>query len=186
MNHAIDEAYFEWLYHLVGTKNWNPARSYRLLAEQLHKKEFLWFVPNDDNRVVDGQDLRREYIEKFEIEGVDQLWLDLGCSMLEMLIALARRASFEATGTSDEWFWKFIDNLGLRQCADSAYIDSDETWFEVNNTLDRVIERTYDRNGSGGLFPLFASRADQRKIEIWYQLSAYLLEEDRWEVGPRI
>jgi hypothetical protein len=40
-----------------------------------------------------------------------------------------------------------------------------------------VIWRTYDRRGHGGLFPLQRSNRDQRRVEIWYQLSEYLLQD---------
>ena len=38
------------------------------------------------------------------------------------------------------------------------------------------VERRYKRSGEGGLFPLKNAAKDQRKVEIWYQLSSYLLE----------
>ena len=183
---AIDEVYFDWLYHSVATKNRNPDLSYWLLLEQLHKKEFQWFVPNDDNRVVDGIQLRNEYVDTRRIEDPDPNWLDLGCSMFEMFVALSRRASFQAEGAHDVWFWRFMENMGIRKCTDSYYMDNPDAWNEVNDALDRINERTYDRNGQGGPFPLHTSRRDQRKIEIWYQLAAYLLEDDRFETGPEM
>ena len=186
MNGAPDEKYFEWLYTKIGTKNKNPARSYWLLAEQLHKKEFLWSVPNDDNRVLDGIELRVEFVDAFGIEEVDQEWMDLGCSMLEMLIALSRRASFESSGEPDEWFWKLLENLELHRVSDDLYQSyQDVAWEEVNEACDRVIYRTYERNGVGGLFPLRDAMQDQRRVELRYQMAAYLLEGDRVDNGPR-
>lgn len=186
MTLAIDEEYFEWLYKSIAGRSKNPDHSYWLLCEQLHKKEFVWFVPNDDNRIVDGKDLRYEYVHLREITDPDQNWLELDCSMFEMLVALSRRASFQAEGTHDEWFWRFLTNVDLRKCTDSYYIDNSDAWNEVNDTLDRINERTYQRNGQGGLFPIRSAHRDQRKIEIWYQLAAYLLEDDRFEVGPQM
>jgi hypothetical protein len=181
---AIDEEYFEWLYRSIAGSARNPDRSHLLLCEQLHKKEFLWFIPNDDNRVADGIDLRHEFANLRGITEPDKSWLEPACSIFEMLIALSRRASFQAEGSHDEWFWRFIENLELRKCSDSYYMDNSDAWNEVNDALDRLNERTYRRNGQGGLFPLRSSHRDQRKIEIWYQLAAYLLEDDRFEVGP--
>jgi len=181
---AIDEDYFDWLYKSIAGSVKNPDRSFWLLCEQLHKKEFVWFVPNDDNRILDGIELRHEYTHNHKIAEPDQTWLDLGCSMFEMLVALSHRASFQAEGAHDEWFWRFMTNVGLRKCNDTYYMDNSDVWNEVNDTLDQIIERTYQRNGQGGLFPIQSSHRDQRKIEIWYQLAAYLLEDDRFEVGP--
>lgn len=183
---SIDEAYFEWLYKSIAGSSRNPDHSYWLLCEQLHKKEFIWYVPNDDNRVVDGTDLRSEYMHIHNIEDPDPNWYDMGCSMLEMLVALSRRASFQAEGPHDEWFWRFLENLGIRKCVDAYYMNDSDAWNEVNDALDRLNERSYDRTGQGGLFPLKYTHRDQRKIEIWYQLAAYLLEDDRFEVGPQL
>lgn len=141
---------------------------------QLYVKEFVWLIPNDDNRAEDGKALRYEFINEQGIDEVDQEWLDLGCSFLEMLIALARRAAFESDDEVVEWFWRFIFNLGLNNHTDSAY--TRETEREVDNVLDAVIFRTYDADGLGGLFPLTHPRQDQRKVELWYQLAAYLTE----------
>ena len=141
---------------------------------QLYVKEFVWLIPNDDNRAEDGKELRYEFINEQGIDEVDQAWLDLGCSVLEMMIALARRAAFESDDEVVEWFWRFIFNLGLNNHTDIAYKSATER--EVDNVLDTVIFRTYDADGLGGLFPLTHPRQDQRKVELWYQLAAYLSE----------
>jgi len=153
------------------------------MLRQFYTTPFVWFVPNDDNRAEDGRALREEFMDEYGIDRVDRNWYDLDCSMLEMMIALARRASFEAVGAPDEWFWLFVHNLELDRYSDMLYeIAISE---EVAETLARVNERTYDRNGSGGLFPLMHAQKDQRKVELWYQLSTYLLEGRRLEIGPR-
>ena len=142
--------------------------------KQLYVKEFVWLIANDDNRAEDGKELRYEFINEQGIDEVDQAWLDLGCSVLEMMIALARRAAFESDDEVVEWFWRFIFNLGLNNHTDIAYTSKTER--EVDNVLDTVIFRTYDADGLGGLFPLTHPRQDQRKVELWYQLAAYLSE----------
>ena len=83
MINLLDERYFEWLYDLTGaSRNRNPSRSFWSLEAQLHRKQFSWFVPNDDNRIEDGKDLRFEFMDKYEIEDADELWVNLECSML--------------------------------------------------------------------------------------------------------
>ena len=67
-----------------------------------------------------------------------------------------------------------MKNLGLNHCSDKRRL----TYEEVNDVLDRVIWRTYRWDGHGGLFPLNEPEKDQREVEIWYQLSAYLLERE--------
>lgn len=89
-----------------------------------------------------------------------------------MLIGLSRRLAFEAGGDVPSWFWHLMDNLNLR-----AYNDQNYDEFQagvVEEIVNKVIWRTYDENGNGGLFPLRCTSNDQRQVEIWYQLSEYL------------
>lgn len=172
MNHPLDELYLGWLYEFFGDREASsPSHTYWKLAHKLYTKEFVWFVPNDDNRVDDGVCLRYEFIEDLGLEDVDPDWLHLGCSVLEMLIGVSRRLSFLDGGELSEWFWHLIDNLGLRY-NDRRKLPNDL----VEEVLDCLIWRTYKRNGAGGLFPLRYADRDQRDVEIWYQLNSYLLE----------
>lgn len=176
MTGTLDDRYFEWLYGLIGAvRNRNPARSYWLFAKQLYTKEFVWFVPNDDNRVEDGKELRYEFLAEKGTDEVDLEWMALGCSMLEMLIALSHRASFVSDKAPGDWFWLLMRNAELDGYNDRRY--SSRVAKEVDEKLDRIINRTYSRNGEGGLFPLRQTPNDQRKVEIWYQMSEFLLEE---------
>lgn len=171
---SLDERYLIWLYgHIGPTKTRNPERSFWLLAGQLHTKRFEWGVPNDDNRTEDGKDLRHEFLT-LTTTGCDQLWLEQDCSMLEMLIALSRRVEFESAQSSYHWFWTMLENLNLRVYTDIVY--DDEVEMIVEKAITAVIDRRYRSNGNGGLFPLKRPPRDQRSVEIWYQMSSYLLE----------
>lgn len=173
MSAYLDELYFEWLYSQIGSlKSRNPAHTYWKLFKALFSKEFVWLIPNDDNRVEDGKDLRLEFLDAKEINCEDENWLQMGCSMLELLIGLSRRLAFETNAEPDEWFWELLENLGLRKYNDRVEFSREE----VEDVLDRVIWRTYRRDGKGGLFPLRHCKQDQRDVELWYQLSAYVLE----------
>jgi hypothetical protein len=46
----------------------------------------------------------------------------------------------------------------------------------VQDIMDTVIYRKYDPDGSGGFFPLTRSDDDQTRIELWYQMNAYIEE----------
>ncbi|MFZ1684153.1 MAG: hypothetical protein WAU88_08510, partial [Candidatus Zixiibacteriota bacterium] len=67
-----------------------------------------------------------------------------------------------------------IQVLNLFQYNDLEYNDQAEA--TIDEVLNRVIFRTYDARGNGGLFPLRRPQRDQREVELWYQASAYLLE----------
>lgn len=172
----LDEQYLTWLYHQIDSvKQTQTYGTYWFLIRQLYTKEFVWIIPNDDNRAEDGKDLRYEFVnEKRIAQEVDSEWMGLGCSMLEMLIGLSRRLSFEAERESRDWFWILLTNINL-----SRYNDRKGVPHEVvDSILDRVIWRTYTRNGRGGLFPLRRAYEDQRRIELIYQMSAYLQERE--------
>lgn len=174
MDEPLDEQYLVWLYSKVASiRVTNPRRTYWALFRQLFTREFVWLVPNDDNRVEDGLDLRTEFLADKRISNPDDHWMTQGCSVLEMLIALSRRLSFEDGETDRNWFWHLLDNLGLGNQSDNKH---DPEFTE--EVVERLIWRNYEPNGQGGLFPLKGACPDQRNIEIWYQLCAYILERE--------
>lgn len=171
-----DDVYLRWLYSQVASvRHKDPSRTYWSLIRHLYTKEFVWLIPNDDNRVEDGRALRYEFMQETGYE-FEREWLRLPCSMLEMLIALSRRLTFEAEGQPRAWFWHLLRNIGLDKCND-AYLVNQSQLLEVDHILDIVIWRQYDWSGHGGLFPLKREpRVHQKDVEIWYQMSAYLLQ----------
>lgn len=170
---TLDDRYLTWLYGQVAVvRTRKSSRTFWDLFRQLFSTEFVWIVPNDDNRAEDGRELRCEWATDTGTE-VDRNWLSLGCSFLELLIGLSRRLAFETDGDAANWFWQLIDNLGLLGCHDRSNFKSED----VEEATARVIWRTYQSDGNGGLFPLRQTRNDQRQVEIWYQLSEYLLQD---------
>lgn len=184
MDGTIDDRYLEWLYaHVASVRNRNPHRSYWELMRRLYSTKFHWFIHNDDNRASDGLELRAEFIQRWGTDGIDAAWLQLDCSFLEMLIALSRRAAYDSHGSAGDWFWLMIKNLELRDYTDEIYeISIDE---EVTEVLNRVNDRTYERDGTGGLFPLREPKENQRRVEIAYQLAAYLLENEYSDIRSK-
>lgn len=181
---TVYDQYFEWLANkVVSLKAKNPEFTHWELLRRFYSTPFEWFVPNDDNRVAHGLELRIQWVRETHQDDPDREWLELSCSVLEMLIALSDRLTFEAGGSTGPWFWKLVENLGLKQYTDDIYEISIEE--EVDEVLDRLINRTYERDGSGGLFPVRQDPRDQRKVEILYQMSSYLLENDFINIGPR-
>lgn len=170
MNPPLEESYLNWLCHQVGSATGN---THSRMLEQLFFKEFVWYIPNDDNRAADGRELRREFLGE-EREDVDPDFTGCGCSMLELYVGLARRASFEDVQerSTNYWFWHLIKNSDLYRFNDNKKPFTDT----VDDILDKIIWRRYGPDGQGGLFPLKHPHEDQRVVELWYQLSAYLLE----------
>lgn len=143
---------------------------YIVFLRSISRIPFISLVEYDENRALDGLELRREY------EETEGLSLSSGpCSVLEVLIALARRMAYieydPVVGEEEHiniWFWDMLTNLG---------IDPD---LDNDRNIDKIIlwiERKFERNGRGSPFPLQNPVADQRKVEIWYQMQAYLAEK---------
>lgn len=177
----LDQVYFVWLYRQVGwTETGNRARMYWSLLRMMYEKEFIWMehVPMDENRAIDGRGLRREFLDQERIKKrVPREFHEIGCSVLELLIALSRKLAFEADeGDARDWFWILISNLGLQECNDENPPDPQI----IDEILGKVIHRDYAPNGAGGLFPLTKFDpnvdTDQREVELWYQAQNFLLE----------
>lgn len=170
----IEEVYFNWLYSKVASVDVpTPSNSYWTLFRDLYSIEFVWMVQGDDNRREDGLDVRREFQNQFHCDRYDP-WMNLECSVLEMLIAFARKAEFNTGISSREWFWRFMENLGLAGFNDARGNIS----RRVGEVVENFMWRTYRRDGRGGLFPLRNTPNDQRKVEIWYQFCEYLIDQD--------
>jgi hypothetical protein len=169
--------YYDWLSRIVCDDE--QSGDYSKLLARLHLTEFTWTVANDCNRAADGIDLRAFFSDE---TSVPMRWVNLYlpdyCSILEMMVALARRLELSIMGNPDEderigrWFWTMIGNLGLEGMYNAAY---DQNF--VDDTINRFLNRKYTKNGDGGLFYVKrVGRKDLRKVEIWYQALWYLDE----------
>lgn len=174
MIEPLEHAYFNWLYAKVcDVRSTSKSKQFEILLQELHRTEFTWIVTGDDNRAEDGRDLREEFYEMSTVDA-DEDWFNEGCSVLEMLIALARRAAFETGESTEKWFWLMLENLGLSKLSDNKKPNRDA----IKNTLEIFVWRMYDELGHGGIFPLRETEYDQRYVELWYQLSEYLWQNN--------
>lgn len=162
--------YFDWLCDIVEINQEN--RSYIYLAHALHDKYFYWSVPNDDNRISDAMLLRDEYFNGRIPNNP--------CSVFELLIGIAVRIEEmmcepEKGDRTAEWFWMMMSNLNIDFYNDETYLILMGEQ-NIDAIVTKLLDRTYTRNGRGGLFPLTKAKKDQRKVEIWYQMCTYLVD----------
>jgi hypothetical protein len=167
MDEPIENEYFNWLCVRVLERN---GRMYYDLLGILHTTEFIWVVPQDSHRAADGIELRNDFLRE-SYRRNDPNWYAEPCSVLEMLIAFAKRASFQTGRPTRWWFWEMMSNLQL----DQFRLLRDEDVRIIKDILHRFMCRDYDSHGYGGLFPITITQNDQRDIEIWYQFSEYTL-----------
>jgi hypothetical protein len=171
-NDQLREDYLGWLAPQLGIENGNPGKTYNELLIAMFEKEFGWVLPMDENRMVDGTDLRVEYARKHHIRPNTLEFLG-GCSFLEVLIGLSRRLSFAAGEDAPGWAWQLICNLELHKMPDPL---TRHKYRKVQEIMDGVIGRTYAPDGTGGFFPLAWPDDDQTTVELWYQMHSFVEE----------
>lgn len=175
MRWNVEQIYFEWLTEHVNIGYGRPnGKTYTDLMSQLHTKEFVWTVPNDDNRLQDAEALRHEFLNDAGITNAGNFVMGVPpLSVLEVIVALSNRCAFAADGEPRNWAWKLIENLELHNMSDPVSRRQTEL---IDDVLDTLIWRNYERDGTGGFFPLTHPDANQKEVEIWYQMNAYLEE----------
>jgi len=157
------DRYLRWLKQQVAVEN--NHKDYHDVLERMFQTEFVWLpqIWSDEDRVQDGLYLRYEFGVKFEEP----------CSVLEAMVALSRRLEFIVGGTAPGWAWQFMINLRLDHFHDPV---SPRRMNQVADILEDLVYRNYAKDGTSGFFPLKDPDRDQTKLEIWYQMAAYVDE----------
>ena len=143
-------------------------REYLYIVLPLTKVEFVWRHPMDENRAMDGLELR----DDFEYETGEYLDKSSGlmpnCTFFEMLAALAIRCENQLMRNrsfgdrTSKWFFEFLDNLDL--------LDRKLREKDIINIAEDFM------NGDLDMFPLKHKGIVQKNEQIWKQLSAYINE----------
>lgn len=162
-----EDLYLEWLASKVRRV---PAPQFDELFLLLHSYEFVWPVAEDSNCSEHGKEQRKLFYEVSGLEILDPRE-GAGCSVLEMLVSLAERAEFQTTLDVPDWFWIFMENLGLD---DFRMAQSPSEEEMIDEILFNFVWRNYSYDGEGGLFPIRQPKCDQRVQGIWYQFHEYL------------
>jgi len=167
--------YFQWLCEKVECPE---SMDYSLLLKDLHSIVFEVHVERDSNRALDGVNLRHEYMDEENLS--DYLYLDdRQCSVLEMMIAMCVDFAIYTVGIHygppAYWFWQMVKNLGLDTMTDDNYCRE-----YVEQQINQMVDRRYKRNGEGGMFPMRYPHGDQRKTELWYQMTQWFAERQEY------
>jgi hypothetical protein len=181
VNHVspLPKQYFEWLYQQVFPDDGDSVLTYLTVCEIMHDMKFKIVVPRDGNRVADGAQLRNAFLRTVRAEPPDESELMFpDASIFEVLVALALKAERLIDISPHVMFGVFLNNLNLANLYDNS-----RTAGIRNDTFRRLRkfnERKYTSRGTGGLFPLMRSRIDQRNEELWYQMGAYMTENNMY------
>ena len=173
---SLPRQYTRWLYDRVcAVRDFESPQSYVALCDEMQDIPFKVLVSRDDNRWNDGLDLRDEFLDFIRDRSLDREEERLRePSLLEIFVGLAARARLLTAMDETEWFAIFLRNLGLEGCSDDKFDIIIRQ--RVRRILRKFNDRRYRANGQGGLFPLTMPMCDQREVEIWYQLGAYIRE----------
>lgn len=172
--------YYRWLIDICGKRF--DGKLYLNLLTRLWSTDFYAVIPMDENRIEEALKLRYEFAHSVGMNEDDaDAWISENlldeCNLLEILINLASRCAFLIGTSTDDgskvehiWFWRMIANLGL-----TKYDDDHWSSRSVDEAIYILLDRKYAPNGEGGLFPIFGSERDERKVELLYQMYKYLL-----------
>lgn len=173
---SIQEAYFYWLYEQVFDPQPDDRENYFTVCGIMHQVIFRDMVPHDSNRIAEAAGLRNGFV-KFagSVGPVEQAELmSPNASVFEVLVALTDRAQFIVPLGRKTWFRVFIEKLELYKWND-LYCGRRST-FPIERAIHIFNNREYQPNGLGGIFPLRYPKEDQRGVELWYQMGAYMTE----------
>lgn len=159
---------------------------YTNLLSLLNNIQYQYSMPLDENRRIDGIDLRYRFGYELRVpDEVIRSELDVrDCSVLEMMVALAFKCEEEITydrergDRTTRWFYNMLVSLGLKNFKnDSWEYEPQEIIFEkITTILNTFFTRGYCYNGKGGLFTLKNPRVDMRSVQIWDQMCWYISE----------
>lgn len=177
----MSDIWNDYRFWLMNRLRLNKRNKYSKLIALLHDIPYRYTIYGDRNREQDGV-IQREYFldeEGYFNRNMPDVstFLDKGCSVFEMLVAFAVRIENEWIGSPkdprpDEFFFEMLDNLDILM--ENKTFNAEKVLRVVKTWLDRKF--TYD--GYGNIMPLRENRydVDQREVEIWRQMTAYISE----------
>jgi hypothetical protein len=169
--------YYIWLLEQVSAVSLAPYSNYQALLQDLFFIPYTYTNALDKNREIAGLDLRKDFAYSVGID-VSDVRQD-PCSVLEMLIGLAKYMSDIYDYTVTKWFWEMIGNMHLDHFYDGHYNSS-----QVAHTIDEWLQGKYSFRGVGTPFPLRNFSEDTRKMQLFDIMQAYVNEnypvEENW------
>lgn len=170
---SIEVEYINWIKNLI---NLNEYPNMDNIINYLYEMEYVVIRPSDDNRRIDGQDLRYKFLQEAGYNANDAFHivgniLNKPCNVLEFIVAIAYRIDQDimydwSEGTQIyKWFWIMLGNLGLH------YTYSKEQVYII---VTEFMHYNYQPNGAGGLFLTDDPSIIMTDHDIWTQMHIYL------------
>lgn len=179
--YASSEDYIEWLcFDRLGLTE-KEYRSYSNLIHSLSTIEYIWEHPLDENRAIDGLDLRKDFTYEMDLYLDANSGLMPKCTVLEMLVALSVKCEnrimrdLSYGDRTSKWFFEMLENSGLLIYSNNKW--NRNTIHEIFDKLNDIFDGRYKKDGSGGFFPIKNKKIDQRNNDLWKQMTTYLREK---------
>lgn len=140
-------------------------RNFNRLLNQLYSTEFYFVHPLDENRLLDGMELRDLYLRGRS--------LPMPPCVLEVLAAFSKRIEENILGEPgndryERMFWVMLNNLGLLYFEDFKY-DEEKVSMILQNWMSRKSKKS-------ALFPLKKTTRDESELDFWWQMQLYVDE----------
>ena len=173
------ESYFDWLCERVGIqdKHVKDSQAIDILYTTTFEvcKKYQKQVALDEARIEDALSMREKFMNDSDFEPMFDTRFLLGVglsdvSIFEIIVALADRMVYNCSDSIDRDAAFFIMFRNLFSGIDENDIE------KLHERVQNFLDREYGKDGFGGLFPLKNPKKDQRKVEIWYQMMAYIIE----------
>lgn len=180
----IMEQYFNWLC-AKAIPDWKIRLSFSKVLNRLNNIEFTYSVPMDENRMIDGVNLRYRFGHENNIpDYVVSNTVDIiCCTVLEMMVALAIRMEEEIFfdpkfgDRTSQWFMHMLESTGLLYYSDDNVSNPIEyIEFGIDSKILIMLNRSYDNYGNGSLFRLKRPVPNYNCLELWNQMICYANE----------
>lgn len=170
----IKTEYFSYLVDKVCDKKHHRV-DYIPLLDLLHSMKFEWSIDMDANRASDGEYLRKKWLQR---EGIYEYLYEFDgekASVLEVLVGIADRLEFQVGDvmkgdhTADR-FWEILRNLDIEK-----YDSGNFKPLNIKEKVRNWMYRKYKKDGFGSIFPVKNCEKDMRTLQIWDQMSVYIM-----------
>lgn len=179
----INDKYFNQLVKIISSyKDPDYISNHIDVLKLMYDTTFSVVIDNDENRIKDAINFRHGVLNALGIN-TNKYFEDGSASLLEVMISLADRMSFIISDPNNpnrlgECFWDIFSNIGMHMYTNEFIQDQNEKAMAFyRDDVKCLMDRNYEYNGTGGFFPLIYANQDQRRVEIWYQMQAYLDEK---------
>lgn len=121
--------------------------NYSELASVWDELDFVWYIPEDEDKAIQALRMRDEYCYETDMPSPRQA----PASFLEVFVSITDTLTAMLYQDRELFTKSILLNLGARSYSDDGRLPS-EIHGEALIIAERVMYRTYSRNGTGGLF----------------------------------